>query len=71
MTKPTYKLSNYWKPTPKNIRKVADALMLISATAATISAVNESEGLMAFFLILGTFGKILSNFFAVEKHTEK
>jgi hypothetical protein len=65
--KPTYKLSNYWKPTPKNIRKAADALMIISATAATISAVNHSEWLTALFTIIGTVGKVLSNFFAEPK----
>jgi len=67
MTKPTYKLSNYWKPTPKNIRKVADALMLISATAATLSIIQQHEGLAALFVGIGTIGKVLSNFFAEEK----
>lgn len=69
--KPTYKLSNYWKPTPKNIRKAADALMIISAAATTLSAVNHSEGLTALFALIGTVGKVLSNFFAEPKEETK
>jgi len=65
--KPTYKLSNYWKPTPKNIRKAADALMIISATAATLTIIQQHEGLTAFFVAVGTVGKVLSNFFAEPK----
>ena len=53
---------NYFEPTPKKYRMIGDMLLIISTSFAGYEfMVNEKEwGL--FFLIVGTIGKLLSNF---------
>lgn len=56
----------YWKPTPKNIRKFADALGAASIAISTISFVSDYK-LFAYIALSSAFvAKFLSNFFSQE-----
>lgn len=52
----------YWKPTPKNVRKVADSILAGATLAATYSVVNEHEKLAVAVMVVSVIAKILSNF---------
>jgi len=56
-------LEKYYKPTPRNLRKLGDALLGVSGfvTASAISANNQWIAYVA--LGIGIFGKFLTNFF--------
>jgi len=59
-------LKNYWSPTPKKIRKIADSL---SAAALAVSAYTfmEDYKLVAYIVLACAFvGKFISNLFADE-----
>lgn len=56
------KLKNYYKPTPKKYRMLGDALLLISSSFSGYNFMNHNEEWGLFFLILGTIGKLLTNF---------
>lgn len=58
-----FKLSGYYEPTPEKIRKVGDALQYGAQIATGISIVNEKPQLGLIVMIIGSIGKILSNFF--------
>jgi hypothetical protein len=60
-------LSEYWKPTPKKIRKIADS---ISAGALAVSSYSFAQNYkeVAFgILALAFIGKFASNLFSEEK----
>ena len=55
---------SYFQPTPKNWRKLGDAL-LGAAGALTAFAIAKDIEVMAYIsLFIGVFGKILTDFFA-------
>ncbi len=58
-----FELSGYYKPTPEKIRKVGDILQYGAQIAAGASIVNEKSELGLIVMIVGSIGKILSNFF--------
>lgn len=62
-----FKLSGYYEPTPQNIRKIGDSLQWVSQAVAGINIVNDNQYLALGIMILGSVGKILSNFFVEEK----
>lgn len=64
-----FEISGYYKPTPEKIRKVGDVLQYGAQIAAGASIVNEKPELGLIVMIIGSIGKILSNFF-VEKNAE-
>jgi len=53
----------YYEPTPKNIRKWADAIMIASTTAGACSHALNHEWIGVTLMILGVLSKLLSNFF--------
>ncbi len=62
-------ISEYWKPTPKKIRKVADSL---SAAALAVSAFTFASDykVVAYIVLASAFvGKFLSNLFSEENET--
>lgn len=66
MSKLKFGWGHYWKPTPKKIRKFADAL---SAAALTVSAIafTSEHKVFAYITLASAFiGKFLSNLFAEE-----
>lgn len=58
--------SKYWAPTPVNIRKVADAIVVATTAigGSTIATGNPTVGTIIF--IVGVVAKFISNFFADE-----
>lgn len=58
-----FELSGYYKPTPEKIRKVGDILQYGAQIATGASIVNEKPELGLIVMIVGSIGKILSNFF--------
>jgi hypothetical protein len=53
---------NYYQPTPKKYRMVGDALLIISSAFSGYNFMSNQEEWGLFFLILGTIGKVLTNF---------
>lgn len=60
-------MKKYFSPTPKKWRKVGDSLLLLSVgVSGSITGLpmpdNEKMWLMFAVSLLGTFGKIMTNF---------
>ena len=68
MVKPKRKLifglSNYFKPTPKNIRIIGDGLLTISTTVGAYSTLMENKYVSISVVIAGVLGKFITNLFA-------
>lgn len=56
----------YWGPTPKGIRKIADALLAGAMTVSTIGFVNDYKTISIVVLIVAGVAKFLSNFFTED-----
>ena len=65
MKKKVYKFSlkSYYQPTPANIRKFGDALLGSCQFATGYAVISENTILAIIFIVVGTIGKFLSNFF--------
>lgn len=66
MEKVSYKKENYWKPTPKKIRKMADAISGACVFAGGLTSLNGHAIVGTIIFCAGFLAKILSNFFAEE-----
>ncbi len=60
------KINNYYKPTPKKLRKLGDALLAVSAFVVGFSAIQDVDWLLYTSLAIGVLGKFFTNFFAEE-----
>ena len=56
--------NKYFKPTPYNLRRFGDSLLVASTFATTSSIILDKPGLAVIIVILGTLGKFITNFFA-------
>lgn len=54
--------TNYKKPTPMRWRMIGDMLLIISSAFSGYEFMNNETEWGLFFLILGTIGKLLTNF---------
>jgi hypothetical protein len=63
------KKGSYWAPTPKSIRKLADALLAGAMTVSTISFANDYKTIAMVVLITAGIAKFLSNFFCEDTET--
>jgi hypothetical protein len=57
----------YWKPTPKNVRKVADSLLGAATLASTFSAIYDHPKLGTIVMIIAVVTKIVSNFLSDDE----
>ena len=57
----------YWKPTPKNIRKVADSLLGAATLASTFSCVYDRPTLGVVVMVIAVVTKIVSNFLSDDE----
>ena len=57
---------DYWKPTPKGIRKLADALLAAAMTVSTFAMINDYPKLAGIIMITAGIAKFFSNFFTDE-----
>lgn len=63
-------LKEYWKPTPKKIRKFADSLSAASLAASGIAFASDYK-IVAYVVLASAFiGKFLSNLFSEDKTEE-
>lgn len=62
-------LYQYWKPTPKKIRKFADSLSVAAIFASSISYAQEYKEIAYITLVSAFVGKFFSNLFS-EDNTE-
>lgn len=63
------KMKNYYKPTPKKMRKLGDALLGISLIAIPAELSGYTWLSISVFLV-GVIGKFLTNFFSDEPDSE-
>jgi len=61
--------SHYWAPTPKNIRKIADSVVVACTFSGGISSLNGHPIIGTGIFVLGFLAKIISNFFTDETNT--
>ena len=54
----------YWAPTPKKIRKIADAVVAAATFSGTLLSLNDNVKMGTFIFVSGFFAKIISNFFS-------
>ena len=64
-------LSEYWKPTPKSIRKAADAVVSACTFAGGLTTLNGHPIIGTIIFITGFVAKILSNFFSENTNTDE
>ena len=59
----------YWEPTPRNIRKMADAIVAATTFSGSMIVLNGEPKIGTGIFIAGFIAKILSNFFTEDKST--
>ena len=62
-----FSVKSYWAPTPKKIRKFADALLAGAMTVSTISFAMDHHNIAMVVLITAGIAKFLSNFFGEDE----
>lgn len=62
----TFGWNEYWKPTPKIVRKIADAVNTLTAAAGTYTAITGNTKIGVIVMVVGYAVKIISNFFSDE-----
>lgn len=58
--------NGYWKPTPKKIRKAADAVVSACTFAGGLTSLNGHPVVGTIIFVIGFLAKIFSNFFTEE-----
>jgi hypothetical protein len=56
----------YWQPTPKGIRKIADAILAGAMTVSTFAAIEDHHIFAVVIMIVAGVAKLVSNFFTDE-----
>ena len=57
-------LNSYFEPTPKNMRKIGDSLLIISTSITAYAGLAGKMWLVVVSAITGTLGKLITNFFS-------
>ncbi len=61
-----FSLNGYWEPTPKGIRKAADAVISACTFAGGSIVLNGNPKVGTAIFIAGVISKMVSNFFTEE-----
>jgi hypothetical protein len=61
-----FDLNGYYKPTPKNFRKLGDALLGMSQFLTGYAVVMDEKWFALVCILIGTIGKGMTNFFVEE-----
>ncbi len=64
--KTKFGLSEYWKPTPKKIRKIADSLSAAALAASAFTFAQDYKAVSYIILASAFIGKFISNLFSEE-----
>lgn len=59
-----FSLSGYWKPTPVEIRKVADSILAAATLVSTYSFFNDNKEAALVLMVISAVTKFLSNFYS-------
>lgn len=62
-----YGFKEYWKPTPKNIRKVADSILASAMLISTFAVFSNYQNFAVAIMIAAGVAKFFSNFFSIEE----
>jgi hypothetical protein len=65
-----FKWSGYWKPTPKKIRKVADAIVAATTFSGSATVLNGHPLAGTIIFVLGFVAKVVSNFFEEDENAK-
>ena len=65
-----FDFNGYYKPTPKNFRKLGDALLGMSQFLTGYAVVMEEKWLALICILIGTIGKGMTNFFVEEPENQ-
>jgi hypothetical protein len=60
----------YFKPTPKNIRKIADSILAATLMAGTFSFAMEHKTIAIVIMVVGVVAKFVSNLFGEVPESE-
>jgi hypothetical protein len=63
-----FDITSYYSPTPKNFRKLGDAILGASVMVTGGGFFADNHKIMAFSILLGTLGKFLTNFFVEDNN---
>ncbi len=63
-------IKNYYKPTPKKMRKIGDALLGVSQFMTGYSIIMDEKWLAFTCIAIGTIGKFMTNFFVEEEEQQ-
>ena len=58
---------SYMKPTPKNFRKLGDALLGVGAAITGAGILGDNKVVAIVALVITIIGKFLTDFFAVDE----
>ena len=61
-----FDINGYYKPTPKNFRKLGDTLLGMSQFLTGYAVVMDEKWLAFVCIAIGTIGKGMTNFFVEE-----
>jgi hypothetical protein len=61
-----FDLNGYYKPTPKNFRKIGDTLLGMSQFLTGYAVVMDEKWFALVCILIGTIGKGMTNFFVDE-----
>jgi hypothetical protein len=61
-----FDINGYYKPTPKNFRKLGDALLGMSQFLTGYAVVMDEKWLALVCILIGTIGKGMTNFFVED-----
>lgn len=62
-----FSLKGYWKPTPKLIRQIADAVLATATSSAILSAMEGHPKIGIAITVTAIIAKFISNFFTVDQ----
>lgn len=65
-----FQWSGYWKPTPRKIRKVADAIVAATTFSGSAVVLNGHPLAGTIIFVLGFVAKVVSNFFEEDKNAK-
>jgi hypothetical protein len=65
-----FKWSGYWKPTPKKIRKIADAIVAATTFSGSATVLNGHPLAGTIIFVLGFVAKVVSNFFEEDENAK-
>jgi len=60
----SFGLNQYWAPTPKKIRKIADSIVAATTFSGSIAALNGHPTVGTIIFVLGVIAKFVSNLFS-------